>query len=318
MYKIPLGKDADKATLLGQLQRLFYLLQTSHKTVSALDLTKSMGWGTAQLFQQQDIQEMFRLLLDRLETATKGSQAENTLTNILCGKSKTYRTLPNDTRHARSRTEEFWDLQLNVSGMASLEDSLREYIRPLYITDETEPPCMQGVAITSFPPVLHLHLKRCIYEPWRQTMVKVDDCFEFPEEFDAAPYLSDDANFSESWRYQLVGVVVHSGSISEGRYWVFLRPKADGQFYRFDDDRVTPATLREAVNGNFGQKGQPTTAYMLIYIRKSRLSEVLVDVTNDDVPDYLSRFSPYFPRSDWNMHTYILILMNQNTKEKQY
>jgi ubiquitin carboxyl-terminal hydrolase 47 len=50
-----------------QLQRLFGMLQLSKSAVTTIDLTKSFGWEGTEVFQQQDVQELLRVLFDALE-----------------------------------------------------------------------------------------------------------------------------------------------------------------------------------------------------------------------------------------------------------
>jgi ubiquitin carboxyl-terminal hydrolase 7 len=284
------------------LQRLFYSLQTSDTPVSTQELTKSFGWGPREAFEPQDVQDMSRKLIERLEQRTKGTPVENALPDIFAGKMKTYISCIN-VDYETSRTEVFWDIQLSVANNRSLDDSFKDYIKvenmdgklQYYAGDQHRlQDARKGVIFEMFPPVLHLHLKRYQYDISRNAMAKLHDYFEFPEEFDATPYLSAGADKSESWTYFLVGIIVHDGDIDKGRYYAFLRPAKHGPFYKFDNDRVTRATLKEAINDNFGGKARPPfaegdsakkfSAYMLVYIRKSRLDHVLADITKKDVP----------------------------------
>lgn len=73
-------------------------------------------------------------------------------------------------------------------------------------------------------------------------------------------------------------------------------------FYRFkfDDDRVTPATLNQVLEDNFGgedytspaharSENRFTNAYMLVYIRESQTKSVLEQVTEKDIPSHLGK-----------------------------
>lgn len=53
------------------LQRLFYQLQTSPIAPETAELIKSFGWNTADAFMQHDVQELCRILLDRMEERMK-------------------------------------------------------------------------------------------------------------------------------------------------------------------------------------------------------------------------------------------------------
>jgi ubiquitin carboxyl-terminal hydrolase 7 len=318
VYQIPTESEAVKTNSAWTLQRLFYNLQKHKLAVATSELTASFGWDSRQIFEQQDVQELSRILMEKLEERMKGTIAENALPQLFVGKSKTYISCIN-VDFESSRIEDFWDIQLNVRGNKNLHESFMDYIQVETLEGENkydagEPYKLQdakkGVIFESFPPVLHLQLKRFEYDINRDAMMKVNDRHEFPEEFDAAQYLSDDADKSESWIYQLHGVLVHSGDFNAGHYYAFLKPQKDGLFYKFDDDRVTRATMKETLEENFGgeyanlangglgqrqpyMRGYSTkrsmNAYMLVYIRKTRLDQVLVEVREEDIPAHIER-----------------------------
>ncbi|EMC94149.1 hypothetical protein BAUCODRAFT_74418 [Baudoinia panamericana UAMH 10762] len=317
VYQIPTATDQIATSSSAySLQRLFYRLQADPVAVSTHELTQSFGWDNRQIFEQQDVQELSRILMEKLETRMKGTEAENALPNMFVGKMKTYLRCIN-VDYESSRIEDFWDLQLNVSGCKSLDDSFRNYIEVETLEGENKymaegfglQDAKKGVIFESFPQVLHLQLKRFEYDFQRDAMMKVNDRYEFPEVWDASPYLDPAADMSEPYVYHLHGVLVHSGDLNAGHYYSFLKPEKNGEFFRFDDDRVTRATKREAIDDNFGgdyapnpvngvQKGQnPYTrqwstkrsnnAYMLVYIRESRLDQILPAGNDVQPPPHL-------------------------------
>ena len=293
------------------LQRLFYQLQTSKNAVSTNELTKSFGWQTRHIFEQQDVQELSRKLMERMEDYMKGTAAENVLPQLFCGKVKTYISCI-DVDYESSRVEDFWDIQLNVRGNKNIEESFKDYVQVEKMDGENQyfageryklQDANKGVIFQSFPEVLNLQLKRFEYDIEHDAMMKINDRYEFPEVFDASPYLSDDADKSEPYIYQLHGVLVHAGDLNAGHYYAFIKPTKDGWFYKYDDDRVTRATKREVLEDNFGGEAKfppgflkganapirQNSAYMLVYIRQSRIDEVLQPVTEDDSPAHLQR-----------------------------
>ena len=317
VYQIPTESEAEKTNSAWALQRLFHQLQTNQSAVSTSELTLSFGWETKHIFEQQDVQELSRILMERMEERMKGTEAENALAKMFVGKMKTYISCIN-VDYESSRIEDFWDIQLNVSGNKNLDDSFKDYIQVETMDGENKyfaegfglQDAKKGVIFESFPQVLHLQLKRFEYDVHRDAMMKVNDRYEFPEEFDASPYLSEEADKSEPYIYKLHGVLVHSGDFNAGHYYAFLRPKKDGYFYKFDDDRVTRATLKEALEENFGgeytnpssgNNGQrnPYTrtlstkrsmsAYMLVYIRQSREDSILQQVPEETTPVHIAK-----------------------------
>lgn len=289
MYKIPTQEGAT-TDVVWALQRLFYSLQTSDTFVTTKELTKSFGWSPIQAFQQQDVVEMLEILISQLMTRAEGNRAEELLPDLFIGKQRFFTSSANSER-VTSRSEDLYILSLNIYGHRTLQESLADYLKVVTFSTGEEHGAQEltrGMIIDAFPPVLHLQLKRFQYDISKDAMVKLNDFFEFPEEIDLSPYLADNADRSEPWTYIIYGVVVHSGGIAGGRYDAFLRPGHDGQFYKFDDERVTKATLKEAIHNNFGvedgKKTKKPTAYLLIYIRKSRLGDLLGNFTKDDVP----------------------------------
>lgn len=249
--------------------------------------------------------------MERMEEKMKGTDAENVLPKLFCGKVRTYISCINVEYESR-RVEDFWDIQLNVSGNKNIEQSFMDYIQVETMEGENQyfagdqfklQDAKKGVVFESFPDVLHLQLKRFQYDIDHDAMMKINDRYEFPETFDATPYLSQEANFTEPWVYQLHGVLVHSGDLNAGHYYAFIKPNKDGWFYKYDDDKVTKATLREVLEDNYGGEyivnGQvqlsknstpimrQNSAYMLVYIRQTRLDEVLLPVTKEDTPAHL-------------------------------
>lgn len=297
------------------LQRLFYQLQISKNAVGTNELTKSFGWETKHIFEQQDVQELSRKLMEMLEEKMKGTGEEDFLKNMFAGKLQTYISCINVDYDSR-RVEDFWDLQLNVQGNKDVVESFKEYVQVEIMDGENQyyasekfklQDAKKGVIFESFPDVLNLQLKRFTYDVEKDAMTKLNDRYEFPETFDAAPFLVEGADTSESYIYKLHSVLVHSGDLNAGHYYAFIKPTKDGWFYKYDDDRVTKATLREVLEDNFGGEyippswpGQPASkttpmirhnsAYMLVYIRQTRTDQILVPVTDADTPAHLRKF----------------------------
>ena len=111
-------------------------------------------------------------------------------------------------------------------------------------------------------------------------------------------YLSDTAVRRSPARYNLFGVLVHTGGAYGGHYYAYLRVK--GKWYKFDDEKVTVATAEQAINDNFGgeetvqyygkltyTQKKVSSAYMLIYVRESEVDWVMKEVTEDEVPPHL-------------------------------
>ncbi|EPX73668.1 ubiquitin carboxy terminal hydrolase Ubp22 [Schizosaccharomyces octosporus yFS286] len=306
VYQVPTEKDESKNGIAYALQRCFYNLQFMNEPVPTTDLTKSFGWDSLDSFMQHDVQEFNRVLQDNLERSMEGTM-ENALKNLFCGKMKSYVACMN-VNYESARTEEFWDIQLNVKGMKNLEASFRDYIQVetlegdncYYADTYGFQEAKKGVIFESFPPILHLQLKRFEYDFERDTMIKINDRYEFPLEFNAKAFLSPEADQDQNCEYVLHGVLVHSGDLDNGHYYALLKPQKEEKWYKFDDTRVTPATLKEVLEENYGgdyfvhppfrpavKLKRFMSAYMLLYLRKDKIDELIAPVHKDVIPNHL-------------------------------
>ncbi|PFH50648.1 hypothetical protein AMATHDRAFT_75447 [Amanita thiersii Skay4041] len=313
VYQIPTEDDHPTESVALALQRVFYHLQTSDQPVGTTELTKSFGWKSLDSFLQHDVQEFNRVLQDKLESKMKGTKAEGAIAKLFVGKMKSYIKCVN-VDYESSRIEEFNDIQLNVKGMKNLYESFKDYVAVEMLEGENKyhaegyglQDAKKGIIFQSFPPVLHLQLKRFEYDIQRDAMVKINDRHEFPFEIDLDEFLDASADRSQSWVYKLHGVLVHSGDLHGGHYFALIKPDRESRWLKFDDDRVTPVTDKEVLEENYG--GEPlngvhpalqrnqvramkrfTNAYMLVYIREPAIDEVLPPFSEDDTPAHLKR-----------------------------
>ncbi|XP_014306604.1 ubiquitin carboxyl-terminal hydrolase 7-like, partial [Myotis lucifugus] len=133
---------------------------------------------------------------------------------------------------------------------------------------------------------------RFMYDPQTDQNIKINDRFEFPEQLPLDEFLQK-TDPKDPANYILHAVLVHSGDNHGGHYVVYLNPKGDGKWCKFDDDVVSRCTKEEAIEHNYGGHDDDlsvrhcTNAYMLVYIRESKLSEVLQAVTDHDIPQQL-------------------------------
>ncbi|EPY51310.1 ubiquitin carboxy terminal hydrolase Ubp22 [Schizosaccharomyces cryophilus OY26] len=306
VYQVPTEREESKNGIAYALQRCFYNLQFMNEPVPTTDLTKSFGWDSLDSFMQHDVQEFNRVLQDNLERSMEGTM-ENALKNLFSGKMKSYVACMN-VNYESARTEEFWDIQLNVKGMKNLEASFRDYIQVetldgdncYYADTYGFQEAKKGVIFESFPPILHLQLKRFEYDFERDMMIKINDRYEFPLEFNAKAFLTPEADQDQNCEYVLHGVLVHSGDLDNGHYYALLKPQKDGGWYKFDDTRVTPATLKEVLEENYGgdyivhppfrsavKLKRFMSAYMLLYLRKDKIDELMAPVQKDEIPNHL-------------------------------
>ncbi|KAH7547698.1 hypothetical protein JRO89_XS14G0004000 [Xanthoceras sorbifolium] len=316
VYHMPTTEnDMPSGSIPLALQSLFYKLQYSDTSVATKELTKSFGWDTYDSFMQHDVQELNRVLCEKLEDKMKGTVVEGTIQQLFEGHHMNYIECIN-VDYKSTRKESFYDLQLDVKGCRDVYASFDKYVEVERLEGDNKYHAEQhglqdarkGVLFIDFPPVLQLQLKRFEYDFMRDTMVKINDRYEFPLQLDLdrenGKYLSPDADRSVRNLYSLHSVLVHSGGVHGGHYYAYIRPTLSDQWFKFDDERVTKEDMKRALEEQYGGEEElPHTnpgfnnspfkftkysnAYMLVYIRESDRDKIICNVDEKDVAEHL-------------------------------
>ncbi|ORC92301.1 ubiquitin hydrolase [Trypanosoma theileri] len=292
------------------LQRLFCLLQRGNEAVDTTELTESFGWSSTDSFVQHDVHEMTCELLDNLENKLNNVQTpersiettkvkNNAISKLFVGVLESFVRV-DEVDYYGSREELFYDLQLVVKNTRNIYMSLDKFFQ-VEVLDGKNKYCLEsdgkksyhraekGVRLKLTPPIMLLHLTRFDYDLERGES-KVLSRWDYYNELDLSTYMPH-ASKSDT-HYTLCSVLVHSGSNTGfGHYFCFLR--CSNVWYRFNDEIVSPASLRDVFGANFGgvkvnywgsEVPNTTNAYMLIYIRTSEMNHLLRHVGPEDVP----------------------------------
>ncbi|XQJ31104.1 ubiquitin hydrolase, putative [Leishmania guyanensis] len=292
------------------LQRLFCHLQMSTRAVGTHELTESFGWGAADSFIQHDVHELTRVLLDNLEEKLTAQQTEtgnstpkeNAIHRLFTGSLESYVKVE-EVNYYGSREEPFYDLQLVVKNKMNIYSSFDAFFQ-VEVLDGKNKYCLEcngkksyhraekGVRLKKIPPILLLHLARFDYDI-HQGETKVLTRWDYYNTLDLSCYMPESP--ATDTHYTLCSVLVHSGSNTGfGHYFCFLL--CSGAWYKFNDEVVTPAKLKEVFGDNFGgfklnywgsEIPNTANAYMLVYIRTSQLSSILCPIGSDDVPQHV-------------------------------
>ncbi|KAG6533565.1 hypothetical protein ZIOFF_007440 [Zingiber officinale] len=180
VYHMPTTEnDMPSGSIPLALQSLFYKLQYSDNSVATKELTKSFGWDTYDSFMQHDVQELNRVLCEKLEDKMKGTVVEGTIQHLFEGHHMNYIECIN-VDYKSTRKESFYDLQLDVKGCRDVYASFDKYVEVERLEGDNKyqaenhglQDAKKGVLFIDFPPVLQLQLKRFEYDFMRDTMVK--------------------------------------------------------------------------------------------------------------------------------------------------
>ncbi|XP_077421809.1 ubiquitin carboxyl-terminal hydrolase 2-like isoform X2 [Vanacampus margaritifer] len=141
----------------------------------------------------------------------------------------------------------FWDLSLPIAkgyGEVSLMDCMRLFTKEDVLDGDEKPTCYKCKArrrctkkftVQKFPKILVLHLKR--FSEARRTS-KLSTFVNFPmKDLDLREFASEN---SINAVYNLYAVSNHSGTTMGGHYIAYCRNPTSGEWYTFNDSRVTP------------------------------------------------------------------------------
>ncbi|KAK4408376.1 Ubiquitin carboxyl-terminal hydrolase 12 [Sesamum angolense] len=316
VYHMPTNvNDMPSASIALALQSLFYKLQYSDNSVATKELTKSFGWDTYDAFLQHDVQELNRVLCEKLEEKMKRTVVEGAIQQLFEGHNINYIDCIN-VDYKSSRKESFYDLQLDVKGCHDVYASFDKYVEVEHLDGDNKYHAEQyglqdakkGVLFVDFPPVLQLHLKRFEYDFVRDIMVKINDRYEFPLQLDLdrdnGKYLSPEADRRVRNLYTLHSVLVHSGGVHGGHYYAFIRPTLSSQWYKFDDERVTKEDMNKALEELYGGEEEPWRLFLKFVMTTSYFPRLFTEeevAKEFGIPVQFQRFWLWAKRQN---HTY--------------
>ena len=206
---------------------MFAQLQTLNvDSISTSALTSCFGWKDDEAFQQHDVSELNRILLDAIELSLKGTKQESLVCDLYKGTSVQTITC-SVCKYTSERKDEFLDISLAVEGKSSLIESLDQFLAPEYFSEDNKYFCNscsdkvdaeKKLAITSLPPILTFSLSRFRFDWNKGVREKIYDRFDFPGTLDLRSYCE-----GSSSNYELCSVVIHRGSARGGHYFAYIR-----------------------------------------------------------------------------------------------
>ncbi|XP_044462355.1 ubiquitin C-terminal hydrolase 12-like isoform X2 [Mangifera indica] len=332
VYHMPTTEnDMPSGSIPLALQSLFYKLQYSDTSVATKELTKSFGWDTYDSFMQHDVQELNRVLCEKLEDKMKGTVVEGTIQQLFEGHHMNYIECIN-VEYKSTRKESFYDLQLDVKGCRDVYASFDKYVEVERLEGDNKYHAEQhglqdarkGVLFIDFPPVLQLQLKRFEYDFMRDTMVKINDRYEFPLQLDLdrenGKYLSPDADRSVRNLYTLHSVLVHSGGVHGGHYYAYIRPTLSDQWLKFDDERVTKEDIKRALEEQYGGEEEVLVFRSLLVSSFELISCLLAFLMLLSNILQLPHANPGFNNSPFKFtkysNAYMLVYIRESDKDK--
>ena len=297
-----LDAEGPQSKLVLELAKVFANMQNSYDKAidptSAVEAITTYEGEQIDVSIQMDVDEFFNLLFDRIEGQIDSSTRDTF--KSMYGGQLVQQVKSKECEHISERLEPFSAVQVEIKGKARLEDSLRAYVEGEVLQGENKYSCtscgrhvdaVKRACLKDVPDNLIFNLKRFDYDIMTGMRTKVNDEFQFPDTLDMAPYtlarLSDDTQTGEPDYFQLVGVIVHSGTADSGHYYSFIRQRpsiknVQEAWVQFNDQDVgvfDPSQMSDNCFGGTSETGfyhlpKFYSAYMLFYQRTSSIQKV--------------------------------------------
>ena len=204
----PLINGEQKDCIPLQLQKLFFHLQEPiRKVEETKSLTKSFQWSANDVYVQQDIQELCRVLFEAIEISILlgGDESGNFIHNLYQGKtSSVIKCLECENKSINNDT--YMDLSLPIMNIfegihnKSLEMAFMNFIKPEKLEGDNQyfcEKCNKKVnaekysQFTLFPKILFLQLGRFYYDVETDRRQKLNDRVPFPLILNCNKYIKE-------------------------------------------------------------------------------------------------------------------------------
>ncbi|PGH08928.1 ubiquitin thiolesterase [Blastomyces parvus] len=309
MIEVHVSDGDSTQNLLAETKKVFaYMQNTWQKSVDTqevVDTIRTYDNEPIDINVQMDVDEFFNLLFDRWESQIRSGD-DKKLFRSFYGGQLVQQIKSKECPHISERLEPFSAIQCDIKGKAGLEDSLRAYVEGEVMQGDNKYSCTScgrhvdavksRACLKDLPDNLIFHLKRFDFDVISMMRSKINDEFQFPERLDMTPYtveyLSNPGTPIAPDIFELVGVLVHSGTAESGHYYSYIRerptpadPSAswvefnDSDVSRFDPSKIPDQCfggMNDPIHGsNMGpvRFNKVWNAYMLFYQRVSSMEQ---------------------------------------------
>ncbi|KAI9036388.1 putative ubiquitin C-terminal hydrolase [Aspergillus affinis] len=304
IMQIRLENPESSQRLLDETKKVFgYMQETWLKSVDPQGLVDSICTydnEPVDVTVQMDVDEFYNLLFDRWEAQISDPQDKKKFRSFYGGQ-LVQQIKSKECPHISERLEPFSAIQCDIKGKASLEESLQAYVEGEIMQGDNKYSCtscgrhvdaVKRACLKEVPDNLIFHLKRFDFDMVSMLRSKINDEFHFPERVDMSPfkveYLSEQDPEVKEDIFELVGVLVHSGTAESGHYYSYIRERpaaagTGGSWVEFNDSEVSrfdPSRIPDQCFGGYNDNANSTAmgqvryykawnAYMLFYQRVS-------------------------------------------------
>ncbi len=180
--------------------------QSNLSSIDTVALTKSFGWEGSEVFQQQDVQELCRVLFDALEDAFRGTDVDNMIDQLYAGELVDYLKCVG-VDYQSDRRDKFLDYSLTITpygsntAMKSIHECIEYYLQPEILDGDNQyfvesigkkVDAIKGLKFGKLPQIMAVQLKRFVYDFSGEQVVhkKINDEVKFPFILDMNKYVA--------------------------------------------------------------------------------------------------------------------------------
>ena len=320
LYKFQIEKENSENSVISNMQIAFQSLKESWKKYYTLiNFIKSFKFAfngnPINVKIQQDSDEFLAILCDEIEKEAKKYNMENCLEESFKGKiSNEIVSLEKEYPYYSCTDEPFVKITLDIKSHRTLEETLDFFIKEEILEGENKYfvdkynkkiSISKRCSIKKMSNTVIIHLKRFEFDYYTFTNNKLNDYLKFPKEINfkkwTKAYLNlnkkNESKITEEEKenlienkldYQLTGILVHSGStLASGHYYSFIMDQQNGEWYRFDDTKISNFDIKDIEIECFGDDKENNNnnynnmfynfqkchnAYLLFYTRKECLN----------------------------------------------
>lgn len=303
MLSLEVQEARGSQMLLHETQRLFTTMQHSFRRSADprefAACVRNLDSTPIDIAVQMDADEFFNLLFDQWEAQLVKEEHKQRFRSFYGGQTLN-QIKSKECEHVSERAEPFFAVQCDIQGKATLHESLQAFVRGDVMEGDNKYKCescggkfvdaVKRTCLKEVPDNLIFHLKRFEFDLNDFSRRKINDYFEFPPSIDISEYhvdyLSDPTLPRKQDVFDLVGVLVHTGTCENGHYYSYIRERpcatgfASPSWVEFDDSNVglfDPADIAQRAFGGtfedlYGARTMKNfSAYMLFYQRRSAI-----------------------------------------------
>ena len=334
----------DDNNVLHQLQRMFtYLLFSACGEFNPKDFALSFKGEVDVLTGQQDCQEFYSNLCDKLEEHLKNTEQRYLINNLFYGKVCLVNKC-SSCGYMKYGYDTFTSLSLDIENINNIHESLNKYISTDNIEDYTCGNCNKKVTLekrallSELPNILVIHLKRINMNYNENKIEKINSRFEFPKKLNLKNYCvenvlnkEDEMNDiykkkDEYYEYELKGINVHMGNAEGGHYVSMIKVDKENKndndekdkWYKFNDTKVNEFDINNIEKECFGGKNEDSneeihqSAYLLFYeLSKKKPIKIMVNENEIQNNEKIIKLNKE------NEGKYNITKLNNNIKERE-